>query len=90
MNYLKPNTHDRTVFTYDEISEKKPLTFAFNLVRNPSVLSDTGSCMYRRSQAVVTHPDYNVKFISYLQLLYKVNSKILVVWIGLQWWQVFA
>ena len=35
MNYLKPNTHERTVFAYDEIAEKKPLAFAFNLVGNP-------------------------------------------------------
>ena len=27
--------------------------------------------MYRRSNAVVTHPEYNVKLISYLQLLYE-------------------
>ena len=37
----------------------------------PPVLSDTGSLVYRRSNAVVTHPEYNVKFISYLQLLYE-------------------
>ena len=27
--------------------------------------------MYRRSHAVVTHPEYNHKLISYLQLLYE-------------------
>ena len=37
----------------------------------PPVLSDQGSLVYRRSNAVVTHPEYNVKLISYLQLLYE-------------------
>ena len=37
----------------------------------PPILSDQGSSVYRRSNAVVTHPEYNVKLISYLQLLYE-------------------
>ena len=37
----------------------------------PPVLSDTGNSVYRRSHAIVTHPEYNYKLMSYLQLVYE-------------------
>ena len=37
----------------------------------PAALSDMGNSVYRRAEAIVTHPEYNVGFISYLQLQYE-------------------
>ena len=37
----------------------------------PATLSDMGNSVYRRAEAIVTHPEYNVGFISYLQLQYE-------------------
>ena len=37
-------------------------------MKGPSRFSDTGSCVYRRADAVVRSPEYNTHFITQLQL----------------------
>ena len=39
--------------------------------KEPSAYSDTGSMVYRRADAVVTHPEYNTRFLTFLQLQYE-------------------
>ena len=36
-----------------------------------AAFSDMANTVYRRAEAIVTHPEYNVRFISYLQLQYE-------------------
>ena len=36
--------------------------------KEPSAYSDSGSMVYCRADAVLTHPQYNTRFLTYLQL----------------------